>query len=384
MASSSTSSHSRRSKSTNATTVTTKTKVTASSRGYEFERHLIDHHIYPAGYLHPDDRPTPLPNNIDEFASRLAAPRGSLSPSQFPESSFRDFQRKNDAVIDEGDVMRDVVPLLCGNSSIPSRQNTIFTNFEPITSEDASRAKPDLFDGAYPHKINRDVRYDDEVHTLIIPTKHPTVPVAPNFFLEAKCQDGSAAVMKRQACYDGAYGARAMYSLQNYGKDEPVYDNNAYAFSSTYHDGTLKLYAHHPTAPTTPAGRPEYHMTQLKAYALTNDRETLVEGATAFRNARDVAERHRDSFIEAATPERDNLMYQPAMSILSIFLRRRIQVKHLQCWITATRRQVSRRLATAQTNPALSVLGNHRVHHLVLQTVTRLRAEHVLAQADRT
>lgn len=41
-------------------------------------------------------------------------------------------------------------------------------------------------------------------------------------------------------------------------------------------------------------------MTQLKAYALASDHETCVRGLTAFRNARDLAEQHRDSFIQAA------------------------------------------------------------------------------------
>ncbi|KAL2255536.1 hypothetical protein VTK26DRAFT_3174 [Humicola hyalothermophila] len=41
-------------------------------------------------------------------------------------------------------------------------------------------------------------------------------------------------------------------------------------------------------------------MTQIKAFAMTSDRDTFVQGATAFRNARDAAQRHRDSFIQAA------------------------------------------------------------------------------------
>ncbi|KAH7377242.1 hypothetical protein B0T11DRAFT_273839 [Plectosphaerella cucumerina] len=53
-------------------------------------------------------------------------------------------------------------------------------------------------------------------------------------------------------------------------------------------------------APTTDGRPPEYHMTQLKAYAMTNDRDTFVQGATAFRNARDLAKHHRDSLILAA------------------------------------------------------------------------------------
>lgn len=124
--------------------------------------------------------------------------------------------------------------------------------------------------------------------------------MAPNFFMEVKGPDGSAAVATRQARYDGAIGSRAMHSLQNYGKEEPVYDNNAYTFSSSYHDGYLKLYAHYRTAPTTEGARPEYHMTQLDTWGLTGNIDTFRRGTTALRNARDLAKRHRDRFIEDA------------------------------------------------------------------------------------
>lgn len=36
-------------------------------------------------------------------------------------------------------------------------------------------------------------------------------PVAPNFYLEVKEPDGLAAMAQRQACYDGAIGARGGY-----------------------------------------------------------------------------------------------------------------------------------------------------------------------------
>ncbi|KAM3496841.1 hypothetical protein MY10362_009788 [Beauveria mimosiformis] len=54
------------------------------------------------------------------------------------------------------------------------------------------------------------------------------------------------------------------------------------------------------TGPTADGGRPEYHMTQLKGYTLTGDRETFVTGATAFRNTRDLARRQRDTLIQEA------------------------------------------------------------------------------------
>jgi hypothetical protein len=167
------------------------------------------------------------------------------------------------------------------------------------------KAVPDFFDGARAGDIHTKIRNADEegnLNKLIIPTKHASAPVAPNFFLETKAPRGGADVALRQALHDGAIGARAMHALQNYSAEEPTFDGNAYTYSSTYHagTGTLQLYAHHVTPPTAPGGRPEYHMTQVDGWQMTGNIDTFRRGATAFRNARDSAQRHRDSFTQAA------------------------------------------------------------------------------------
>jgi hypothetical protein len=81
-------------------------------------------------------------------------------------------------------------------------------------------------------------------------------------------------VAKRQAMQDGAYSARVMYSLQSYSEGKPVYDNNAYTITSTYHarTSTLQMYTTHPTRGED---GPEYHMTQVRAFALTSDPDTF-------------------------------------------------------------------------------------------------------------
>lgn len=198
--------------------------------------------------------------------------------------------------------MTKVVPILCGNTNIHSQQNIMFTELHPITTDEATKAQPDLLDGAHIHELDKAVRDNSRIRPIIIPSKHRNVPVANNFFLEAKGPRGNAAVMQYQACYNGAYGARAIHSLQKYGGEEPVYEGNARSFSSTYHagTGTLQLYSHRVTAPAIPGGQPKYHMNQLNSYALTGNHQTFVEGATAYRNLRDLAKQHRDTFIQVA------------------------------------------------------------------------------------
>ncbi|KAG8410307.1 hypothetical protein J3458_018019 [Metarhizium acridum] len=296
MENTSSSSRSRRTLSTRATSVTSRSGSTRY--GKEFDQHLRDHGVY------VNNRKS-KPLNTEETKMRLEQSRASLSPSQFSEQQFKAFQRKNEDAVFKSDVMADVIPFICGDYPIPSKQNVLFTELKPLINGNAVRPKPDHFDGADLADLYMEVRNDEEVRQRVIPTKHPGVPVAANFFIEAKGPDGNASVAQRQACYDGAYGARAMHTLQNYGKSQAEYDRNAYTYSSIYHPatGTLQLYAHHITAPANTGGRAEYHMTKLCGFDLTNNRATFVEGATFFRNARLLAKEHRDRAIQVANGE---------------------------------------------------------------------------------
>lgn len=276
-------------------------KNSTSSRGPDFEQHLIDHGIY----LH-NRKSSAL--NEQYIRDGLRRPRPSLSPSGFSDEDFRAFQKLNEATANKDDVMIDIVPVMCGNTQILSRGDLLFTELKPITFEIASKPKPDNFDGAHPDEIDKRIRTDEHIYPLIVPTKQPHAPVAPNFFLELQGASGDIAVSKRQACYDGANGARAMHCLQNYGRKEPIYDGKAYAFSATYNAGTmmLMLFSHHLTAPVIPGGRPEYHLTQLRGYLMMNGRQDLVDGLTALRNLRDMAQEFRDDFISVANARAQN------------------------------------------------------------------------------
>ncbi|KAI0425023.1 hypothetical protein F5Y09DRAFT_322757 [Xylaria sp. FL1042] len=276
------------------TSATTKTTKTKKSTAYDanFDFHLTDHGVHA---VYSSQRP-----DLTEVRAALTVARPSLSPSRFSEGAFEAFQEVNARAKDEDDMMAHVVPTILGpyQPAHPSTIKTMFTNLEPLTDGTIAVAVPDIYYGAGPGKLARPVR--DELRHHIMPSTTEDKPWVPNFSVEVKGPDGSAAVATRQVRYYGAVGSRAMHSLQNYREEEPTFDGQAYTYSSTYHDGMLKLYAHHITAPTEEDGRPEYHMTQVKAYAMTSDRETFLQGATAFRNTRDLAKRHRDGFIQAA------------------------------------------------------------------------------------
>ena len=158
--------------------------------------------------------------------------------------------------------MRDVFPIIEGNASIPSGKNKFFNNQEPLTRYNLVDAKPDSYDGARPTQIHQRIR--DDIGPYIIPLKMEHAPALPNFFVEVTGPDGSAAVSRRQACYDGAIGVRAMHKLQSFG-DQPKPSNDAYTITSTLSSGLLTIYTVHLIQATDPAHPPEYYMTQLDA-----------------------------------------------------------------------------------------------------------------------
>jgi len=280
---------------------TAKTTTSKKTSPYDpnFEQNLNDNSIYPDDYDFPDGRDPPRPNNENEILNRLGQPRPSLSPSQFSSKEFRTFKQTNSRALNEDAVMGDVFPAIQGTARIPSAKNLVFGNLEQLHHGNLVNAKPDFYDGARPAQIKLRIR--EELGSCIIPATQGQAPALPNFFTEAKGPDGSAAVAKRQACFDGALGARGVHRLRSFEADPTLtYDNNAYTITSTYHDGTLKMYTVHPTQSAKPENSPEYHMTQLRSFAMTDAAERFREGASAFRNARDWAKAQRDELIAAA------------------------------------------------------------------------------------
>lgn len=280
---------------------TLKTSTRKSSTYHrDFKQHLIDHGIFPSHYEFPDDQEPPRPSNEKEILDRLVQARPSLSPSRFSNRAFATFARTNLQALTEAGVMRNSFPTIVGDASIPSAEELPFGNLEPMTDGTLVDAKPDFYDGAHPEQIDK--RVQKELAPYVIPLTQQHAPLLSNFFTEAKGADGSAAVAKRQACYNGALGARGMHSLQSFGmgSSKETYDNNAYVITSTYHNGNLKLYTTHPVCAADPSNSVEYHMTQVGGWDLTGSSVQFRQGASAFRNARDLVKEQRDQMIVTA------------------------------------------------------------------------------------
>ncbi|KAG5763567.1 hypothetical protein H9Q72_008331 [Fusarium xylarioides] len=273
------------------TTATTKTKKSAPY-DRDFDLHLTEHGVH---QLYTSEEP-----DLEEITAAVSKPRPSLSPSRFSDGAFRAFQESNARARDEDDVLATVIPTILGPSQTSRNcaRNTVFSALEPLTDNTITAAKPDIYWGAYPEQLTLLAR--NELAGHIMPSTMLNKPMAPNVFLEVKGPEGKAAVATRQVRYDGAVGARGMHSLQNYLVEEPQYDRKPHTFSFTYHEGLLKKYSHHMTAPTTEGGQPEYHISQLRSFSMTDMRSTFIEGATDLRNTLDLAETYRGAFIENA------------------------------------------------------------------------------------
>lgn len=272
--------------------------TTISYKDPAFEQALIDNGIYPYNR-------GPKPKNWEEMQERLAQPRPSLSPSQFSDGHFEQFQLKNEEADSESAVKSNVFPLIRGRETVPYGQDHCFNHLEPL-APNISDPKPDYYNGSRPSQINSDVRND--LGPYIVPCNNQHRPALTYFFTEAKGPDGKASEVKRQITQDLAAGARGMLKMQSYELDEPVYDGNAQTFGSTYHSGTgtLQLYAMHPTAPAGPDAEPEYHTTQITAFALTANPKTYQQGIGAWRNLRDLAKERREEFIARANEIADD------------------------------------------------------------------------------
>ncbi|PNY22489.1 Uncharacterized protein TCAP_07104, partial [Tolypocladium capitatum] len=281
---------------------TPNTASTRSTGPYDrtFQQHLVDHNILPLRYKYPDGRLPPEPNNMDEIHRALAQPRASLSPSKFTNDDFRKFEEADVESFRERQVMTKVIPILEGNvgDGICVAGEIPFTNLDHLTDGTLVPGNPDLYYGARPEQLDRSIR--GQLNGKIVPSTQHDLPIAPNFSLQVKGLDGSLSVALRQACYDGALGARGIHSLQSYGQSEPQYDNKAYNLTSIYHGGTLKMFTSHPIPPSAPGEQPGFAMTPVNSWSVTGNYEAFRQGAAAYRNGRDWARQQRDRAIEQA------------------------------------------------------------------------------------
>ncbi|PTB40442.1 hypothetical protein M441DRAFT_141722 [Trichoderma asperellum CBS 433.97] len=265
-----------------------------STRPYDrgFQQHLIDYGILPHAYEFPDGRLPSEPGNKEDILRALAQPRASLSPSHFLSHDFRKFQRVEAQAMKERDITTSVVPIIEGILEIKSVSPVRFANLDHLTDGTLVPGSPDIYYGARPEQLHPQIR--KSLQGCVVPSTQNDLPVAPNFFVEIKGKDGSAAVAQRQLFYDMSLGERGQQALRSRNPVYSSYDNEAHTVGCTYADGQLKIFACHANLSPMPGGQIGFVMTQLRAFALSNDVDTFRQGAAAYRNSRDLAMKQRN------------------------------------------------------------------------------------------
>ncbi|KAI9889024.1 MAG: hypothetical protein M1814_006027 [Vezdaea aestivalis] len=264
-----------------------KTVVSLKASPYDknFEQLLSDDGIH---MTHRDKKP----DNWEKIIQELTQETQSPSSSQFTDDQFEAFLNAMDDATSEARVLNSIFPQLLGDATIPSGENLIFNNLDPLI-EGITTARPDFYDGIRSKSLDPQIRND--LSSSIVPSKQSRAPILPTFFIEAKGPDGSMAVGKRQACYYGALGARAFRELQSYCRRQGGLSlDSAHTITSTYQNGYLQLYTVHITADD------QYKMTPLASFALMNSRDSFAQGVGALRNAREWAQKEREAAVVEA------------------------------------------------------------------------------------
>ncbi|CEJ79842.1 hypothetical protein VHEMI00057 [[Torrubiella] hemipterigena] len=280
------------------------TPATGTSKTGPYDRaflqHLVDHHIFPEGYKYPDGRSPATPSNMDAIREFLGRPRTPQSKPEFLTTDFAEFSEISIRATKGSDILTWAIPMIerriadrnCRAGGIP------FTNFDHLTDRTLVPGHPDLLHGARPEQLDKEIR--GRLDGQIVPSTRCDLPIIPNFFLQVKGSGGSVEVVLLQALYHGALGARAMHSLQSYGQPTPIYDNNAYALTSIYHYGILRMFTVHPLPPAASGHPPGFVMTHVNSWCMFGNYEAFLQGATAYRNALDWAKQQRDNMINRA------------------------------------------------------------------------------------
>ncbi|KAK5993306.1 hypothetical protein PT974_06735 [Cladobotryum mycophilum] len=273
-------------------------KSSAYDRVFESDIARYGIHMPASDFIYDGMKAPSKPANTEEIVGLFSRNKGRKSLSDLSKAVFERFKRNNAPGTSGGVIMRRVISVIEGDTEIPNSGQVKFSQLYSMTGKTTVTATPDYFDGAWQQQIH--IRVKDDLGEFIIPTGYSVNPIAPNFFLEVKGRGGDWIVGVRQACYDGAHGARAMQVLQSYAESKVIYDGNAYAYSCVYMEGKLNLYAHHITASEAEGDLQGYHMTELKTILMTTDYEDFVKGVSAFRNLRNFAKKQRDALIEKA------------------------------------------------------------------------------------
>lgn len=183
-----------------------------------------------------------------------------------------------------------------------------FERIKTITGNHNRSTTPNLYDGIAWNDIDERIRErqlaNGRENNTLFPSAAQLAPAAPNFFVHHNLTPANCVKL---AAHNGAYGARAMQTLQFIANSgERTYDNNAYTFSVIFQRTSMSIWAHFARRPPAGDNLPDYLPYCVAEVNMMINRENFTRGARLFRNARRLAERFRMEFVEAANDRTRN------------------------------------------------------------------------------
>ncbi|KAK3337511.1 hypothetical protein B0T19DRAFT_397123 [Cercophora scortea] len=241
--------------------------------------------------------------------------RPSLAPSEFSDGAIEQLFDANANSATQMDIEREFVPAIHGQSRVPRSGNVSWTNMRSLTEGQTVAPQPDLYYGSRVSDIDKSVR--DSIGDLIIPSTTPNAPASPFFVTEHTGRGGSLEVVKRQLAHSLAGVARSELALDHFaGNGNPtyVYDGNALVHGWTYTclPGHLTQYVMTVVSPPEhgSSSQPEYHLTHLKTYHITESKEQFRLGLSALRYSRDDAYAKHKARLDRANEHARRLKQQ--------------------------------------------------------------------------
>ncbi|MCJ1321015.1 hypothetical protein MMC15_006357 [Xylographa vitiligo] len=248
-----------------------------------FQQVLVDSHVYPPYYGHPDNRGMPKPKNWDDINERLTRPRPSLSPSNFSTEEHEAFIRQDASAAEEIQVKTEVIPIIRGTIEDPrtASGDILFTNLDPLNAdENFAPGKPDFFHGARPEQLDRRITHRAGALDYSFYVARPAYRAEPLH----RCERPRRFRSRREP---------TSYA-------EPRYDGKTRTIGTLYQNGLLQLFTSHPIQPASPGEPPSYYLNRLRSFAMCNTVESWRAGATRYRNSMKWAQEERDDAIRVA------------------------------------------------------------------------------------
>ena len=261
-----------------------------------FSQHLIHHGVFPMNYTYPHGGSPPQPDNLEDIQKVITTRRASLAT--ISNSELQDISRKLTGPKTESQVGEAVSMLrskredpACTSGSIPLR------NFAALTDGTLTPPNPDVYYGARPEQFDSNLQ--SLLGTLVIPSTDESKPILPTFFLALKSKRGTFEVAETQACYDGAFGARAIHALCSLIKGRHFYNNNAYTITAILVNGLLRVYSSHIFESRDPGRTTECALTRIGSWDC-EDPKTCLQGIQAYRNLVEWTGKGRNEIIYEA------------------------------------------------------------------------------------